>query len=66
MQEDTLCDLVPTASIGRMLGVDTPVIDMIIDLESLMLGKDFKKEGRTVEKLGLAGKTIEEIHDMVK
>jgi len=39
---------------------------MIIDLESLMLGKDFKKEGRTVEKLGLAGKTIEEIHDMVK
>lgn len=66
MQEDTLCDLVPTASIGHMLGVETPVIDMIIELESLMLGKDFKKEGRTVEKLGLAGKTIEEIHEMVR
>ena len=65
MQEDTLCDLVPTASIGKMLGVPTPVLDMIIDLESLMLGKDFKGEGRTVEKLGLAGKSVEEIHSMV-
>ena len=66
MQEDTLCDLVPTASIGKMLGVPTPTIDMIIELESIMLGKDFVKEGRTVEKLGLAGKTKEEIFEMVK
>ena len=66
MQEDTLCDLVPTASIGHMLGIDTPVIDMIIGLESLMLGKDFMTEGRTVQKLGLAGKSVGEIHDMVR
>ena len=66
MQEDTLCDLVPTASIGHMLGVQTPVLDLIIDLESLMLGKDFRAEGRTVEKLGLAGKTVSEIHAMVQ
>lgn len=66
MQEDTLCDLVPTASIGKMLGVATPTIDMIIALESLLLGKDFVKEGRTVEKLGLAGKTKEEILEMVQ
>lgn len=66
MQEDTLCDLVPTASIGHMLGIDTAVIDMIIGLESLMLGKDFMTEGRTVQKLGLAGKSVGEIHDMVR
>ncbi|SFP97034.1 opine dehydrogenase [Oscillibacter sp. PC13] len=66
MQEDTLCDLVPTASIGKMLGVATPTIDMIIALESLLLGKDFAKEGRTVEKLGLAGKSKEEIFEMVQ
>lgn len=66
MQEDTLCDLVPTASIGKMLGVPTPTIDMIIALESLLLGKDFAAEGRTVEKLGLAGKRKEEIFEMVR
>jgi opine dehydrogenase len=66
MQEDTLCDLVPTASLGKMLGIPTPTIDMIIELESIMLNKDFVKEGRTVEKLGLAGKTKEEIFEMVK
>ncbi|MDD5833471.1 MAG: NADP transhydrogenase subunit alpha, partial [Clostridiales bacterium] len=66
MQEDTLSDLVPTASFGHMLGVPVPTIDMIIELESIMLGKDFKAEGRTVEKLGLAGRTPEEIRELVK
>ena len=66
VQEDTLSDLVPTASIGHLLGVPTPTMDMIIDLESIMLGKDFKKEGRNVEKLGLAGKTAAEIRELVK
>ena len=66
MQEDTLSDLVPTASFGHMLGVPVPTIDMIIELESIMLGKDFKAEGRTVEKLGLEGRTPEEIRELVK
>lgn len=61
MQEDTLCDLVPTASIGKMLGVPTPTIDIIIQLESIFLNKDFAAEGRTVEKLGIAGMTADQI-----
>ncbi|MCJ7855996.1 NAD/NADP octopine/nopaline dehydrogenase family protein [Lachnospiraceae bacterium NSJ-143] len=65
-QEDTLCDLVPTSSIGKLLGVPTPAIDAVILLESLMLGRDFASDGRTAEKLGLAGKTKEEILEMVK
>ena len=65
LQEDTLCDLVPTASLGHLLGIPTPTIDMIIKLESIMLGKDFLKDGRTVEKLGLSGKTSEEIRQFV-
>lgn len=65
-QEDTLCDLVPTSSIGKLLNVPTPTIDSIILLESLMLNKDFMAEGRTAEKLGLSGKTKDEILKMVK
>ena len=65
IQEDTLCDLVPTASIGHALGVPTPTIDMIIELESIMLEKDFRTEGRTAEKLGIEGKTADQIMQMV-
>ena len=64
-QEDTLSNVVPTASLGKLLGVPTPTLDAIILLESEMTGKDFMKEGITVEKLGLAGKTVEEIYKML-
>jgi len=64
-QEDTLSNLVPTASLGKLLGIATPTLDAIILLESQITGKDFMKEGRTVEKLGLAGKTVEEIFEMI-
>ncbi|MEA5083213.1 MAG: NAD/NADP octopine/nopaline dehydrogenase family protein [Lachnospiraceae bacterium] len=64
-QEDTLSNLVPTASLGKLLGVATPTLDAIILLESQITGKDFNKEGRTVEKLGLAGKTVKEIYEVI-
>lgn len=66
LQEDTLCDLVPTASIGELVGVETPTIRMIIALESILLEKNFMKEGRTVEKLGLTGMSREEICKLVQ
>ncbi len=64
-QEDTLSNLVPTSSLGKLLGIPTPTLDAIILLESQVTGKDFFKEGRTVEKLGLSGKTVEEIYNMI-
>jgi opine dehydrogenase len=48
--------LVPLASFGRAVGVPTPMIDSIVDLASSSLAFDFRIEGRTLEKLGLAGK----------
>lgn len=63
--EDTACGLVPLASIGNMLGVETPVMNAYIMIAGIVCGRDFLKEGRTVEKLGLAGKSLEEIYEMI-
>jgi len=61
IDEDVPMSLVPLASIGEMLKIDTPTIKSIIQLASIMRGKDFWKKGRTVEKLGIKGMSIREI-----
>ena len=63
--EDTASGLVPLASIGAMMGVKTPIMDAYISIASVVSGRDFKSEGRTVEKLGLTGKTPTEILEMI-
>lgn len=51
--EDIPMGLVPIASIGDFLGIDTPTINSIIHLSSIICGVNFRKEGRTIEKLQL-------------
>jgi opine dehydrogenase len=53
--EDVPYALVLAASIGDEVGVETPVIDGLIAITSTMLGQDFRAEGRTLARLGLAG-----------
>lgn len=59
--EDIPMSLVPIASLGRLVDVPTPTIDSIILLGSTLHGVDYWAEGRTVEKLGLAGKSLKEL-----
>ena len=54
--------LVPLSSLGAMLGVPTPAIDMVIELGSILHGVDYRAQGRTVERLGIEGMTVENIH----
>jgi opine dehydrogenase len=61
VDEDVPMSLVPIASIGDMLKVETPTIKSIIRLASVMRGVDFWKKGRTVQSLGIKGMTIKEI-----
>jgi opine dehydrogenase len=49
------------SALGDATGVATPVIDGLIALSSAMLGRDFAGEGRSLEHLGLAGRTAEEV-----
>ncbi len=51
--EDVPTGLVPISSVASHIGVETPTINAIIQLSGAVCGKDFWKEGRTVEKIGL-------------
>jgi opine dehydrogenase len=63
--EDVPMSLVPIASLGEMLGVRVPTIRAVIHLASTIHGRDFWKEGRTVERLGLKGMSVRDIRLLV-
>ncbi|MDI6775147.1 MAG: NAD/NADP octopine/nopaline dehydrogenase family protein [Verrucomicrobiota bacterium] len=63
--EDVPMSLVPLASIGNMLGVPVPTMEMVINLANMMHGKDYWAEGRTVERMGLAGMSVKAIRQLV-
>lgn len=60
--EDVPCSLVPIESIAQSLGIKTPAITSIINIAELMTNRDFRKEGRTADKLGLEGLSVTEMH----
>ncbi|GAH52786.1 unnamed protein product [marine sediment metagenome] len=62
--EDIPMSLVPIASIAKMLKVSTPTIESIVRLACVMHGRDYWKEGRTVEKLGISGMNLKEIRQL--
>jgi opine dehydrogenase len=65
VREDVGFGLVPMAEIGRLLGVQTPVMDALIILASKSLGVDFRKEGLTLEKMGLMAVKPENLPDIL-
>jgi opine dehydrogenase len=66
MFEDIPMGLVPIASFGDALGIDTPVTKLFIELACILMKQDYWKEGRTVEKLGLAGLNAKQILSRVR
>jgi opine dehydrogenase len=63
--EDVATGLVPLSSLGRAVGVVTPTMDAVVELTNTLLGRNFWKEGRSLENLGLAGLKPEEIRALV-
>ena len=61
VHEDVGYGLVPMAALGRLAGVATPTIDALVHLAGLAVGIDYARDGLTLEKLGLAGKTPAEL-----
>ncbi len=59
--EDVPMSLVPISSLGKFCDVETPVIDSIIQMASILHEKDYWKCGRTIEKMGLTGMSLKEL-----
>lgn len=63
--EDVPMSLVPIASLGKFCEVETPAIDAVILLASILHRKDYWQCGRTVEKMGLAGMTLKDLQSFI-
>lgn len=66
MTEDVPFILLCWASLSAQLGLKTPVIDALVTLFSIVHEIDWLKKGKTVDKLGLEGKTAEQIINYVR
>lgn len=63
--EDVVCALVPLSELAQLVNVQAPVINATIDLWSCYLDQNLRKLGRSLESLGLAGKSPDEIRRAV-
>ncbi|HEY6717157.1 MAG TPA: NAD/NADP octopine/nopaline dehydrogenase family protein [Reyranella sp.] len=55
MLEDTRMGLSFLASVARLAGVETPLVEAFLAIGGAICGEDFAKTGRTLANLGLAG-----------
>lgn len=64
--EDVPCSLVPVALIGQQYGVETATIHAMISLANIVHGTDYLHKGRTLDKLGIRGLSVSELHRYVE
>ena len=58
--EDIPYSLVAWASVGHLVGVDTPIMDAVINIGSAIMGMNCWEEGRNLARMGLEGLTLEQ------
>ncbi|WP_459618298.1 NAD/NADP octopine/nopaline dehydrogenase family protein [Bordetella sp. 2513F-2] len=65
MMEDTRLGLSLLVSLGRWAGVPTPVAQGLLSIASALTGRDLYREGRTLENLGLAHLSREQMRELL-
>jgi opine dehydrogenase len=65
LTEDVPCGAVPTVALAQCAGMRLPVHESLIQLASNLTGCDYWTSGRTTERLGLAGKHVDEVLELV-
>jgi opine dehydrogenase len=66
VREDVGCGLALWSSLGRALGVATPFSDAFLLLAAIVTGEDYRRTGRTLENLGLAGVPVETLKSWLR
>jgi len=65
ISEDASMGVSLMVSLGEMINVAVPMAKALVTLASVVNQIDYLKEGRTVEKLGIAGSTINELNEFL-
>lgn len=63
--EDVPYVLVPFCQLAKLTGVEIPVTEAVITLAGAYNDEDYHKTGRTLEKMGLEGMSVQEIKDKI-
>jgi opine dehydrogenase len=64
--EDIPYGLVAWASLGKAVGVGTPIMNALIEIGGAIMGKNCWQEGRNLQKMGLAGLNTEQIKNFLE
>ncbi|MEW6267461.1 MAG: NAD/NADP octopine/nopaline dehydrogenase family protein [Thermodesulfobacteriota bacterium] len=64
--EDVPTGLVPMEAFGRLYDIPTPTITNLIDTAQTLLQRDFRRDGRNMERMGLADLRPDEIAEYVR
>lgn len=65
LHEDISSTLVPVTQLAQRAGVGTPVTSALVSLFSVLAGRDYRRTGRTLERLGWSGLSHGEIRRLV-
>ena len=65
LTEDVGYGLVFMSGLAQQVGVETPTMDAIIQITSVLMDHDYAKAGlRTPESLGIGDRTVEELSNL--
>jgi opine dehydrogenase len=62
--EDVPTGILPLIELGKIAGVQTPLLNAIFNIAQSILGEDFVTNGRTLKNLGLEGITIQQLKEI--
>ncbi|MER1966361.1 NAD/NADP octopine/nopaline dehydrogenase family protein [Castellaniella sp. GW247-6E4] len=63
--QDVGCTLVAFSALGQAAGIPSPTTDAAIEIAGALTGHDFWHEGRSLDALGIAGMTPQEIVEYI-
>lgn len=64
--EDVPTGLVPIASLGCLAGLEMTATAALVDVSCALYRRDFWREGRNAQRLGVAGLTVAEAKDLIR
>ena len=65
LTEDIPTGVLPIMELGKVAGVETPLLESMIHICEALLNMDLHSNGRNLKNLGLAGKSKQEILDYI-